>query len=271
MNLNYSFQDLYNKIQILDSYYEIFDALKNEKEDIKFFFQKIESIKEFNINNISNFPAEIDWELYAFSRVNDLLLTPFQAKEKNNDLRELYEKFMDSIGLHIDISKREFQPIYHEIVRVEQSAIPTEEPTVISYLWPTTVFGELIISRGGIVVKSGSDFINKTIAENSKLFWTYQRKYKETEDLSAGWGSNSQWRTSFRKDYSTKIHNYYNLGEKNFIDLNASNISIDKNILRDIEIDEAIELVKNRCFIKYNKPSDNLWPYKFSYVEEKSK
>jgi len=50
------------------------------------------------------------------------------------------------------------------------------------------------------------DIINK-----STLFWAHRRNSRPYEDLSVGWGSNSQWGTRFRFDILSDNSYIYNL------------------------------------------------------------
>jgi hypothetical protein len=120
-------------------------------------------------------PEEL-WELYALSRVVDML-------RQRADIAE----FMESLGLQ-RIEPRPFHPFFHEVVTI------AEETTE---LWPGYMLGPLLIARAGCAVKA--DF-PKEIAERSTLYWAYLRRNRPTNDLSLGWGSNSQWRTSFRRE-----------------------------------------------------------------------
>ena len=80
------------------------------------------------------------WELYAFSRVNDLLILPFQSgcdndagwKGPNISLPQ-YEAFMTSLGLNA-INEKIFHPFFHEIVEVEPSSDETEQISLVSTL-----------------------------------------------------------------------------------------------------------------------------------------
>ena len=58
-----------------------------------------------------------------------------------------------------------------------------------------------MFSRAGVAVCGGKDYIQPEIAMSSTIYWAFRRKYRPYSDLSHGWGSNSQWRTSFRRDY----------------------------------------------------------------------
>src|SRR5262249_44186431 len=97
----------------------------------------------------------------------------------------------------------------------------------------------------------------KEIAEQSTLYFAYRRQHRKTNDLSMGWGSNSQWRTSIRRDYQSGRGWIYNVDGKNL--LNASTIPEDG---RDgLAHEERVELCKNRCFLVTSKEDQDLWPF----------
>ncbi|GET43256.1 hypothetical protein [Microseira wollei] len=86
---------------------------------------------------------------------------------------------------------------------------------------------------------------------------------KHYQALSKVWGSNSQWRTTFRRDYRIGNLLYYNVdGEKN-LHLAQSDSQEDDSL----ELHERLELLKHRCFITVNKSHDDLYPYRDSYCE----
>ncbi|OUL20894.1 hypothetical protein [Nostoc sp. 106C] len=207
------------------------------------------------------------WQLYALSRINDLLI--WHLRDEDTEIgsgAEItsgnYLEFMRSLGFEV-VTSRQFSPFYHEIVQVIQDEHRYPEITVISIFWDSLMLGDMIFSRAGACVAGGIANINKSIAEKSTLYWTYRRKTRKCQDLSYGWGSNSQWRTSFRRDYKINNFVYYNIDGKNDLNLGqCENAESD-----DLELQERIELVKHRCFITVNKPDDDLFPYDDCYCE----
>ena len=97
----------------------------------------------------------------------------------------------------------------------------------------------------------------KEVAERSTLYWAFARNNRPTEDLSNGWGSNSQWRTSFRRDYELDGTLYYNVDAK------------DSPGAFDPELDDAerLELLRHRCFVTCTKRSDDRLPWHFRHSE----
>jgi hypothetical protein len=70
-------------------------------------------------------------------------------------------------------------------------------------------------------------------------------------------GSNSQWRTSFRRDYRIGQEVHYNVDGK--LDLAAPDSTVESR--DDLTREERTELLTNRCFVRTTKPQNDLWPY----------
>ena len=177
-------------------------------------------------------PEEL-WELYALSRVADLLR-----------IDGGYAEFMDALGLQ-RIERRAFHPFFHEIVTVGDA---------FAEVWPGYMLGALLIARAGVV--ADADF-PKEIAETSLLHWAYLRANRRTTDLSVGWGHNSQWRTAFRRDYLLNGVLHYN------VDGRRDKQKYDE----DLTPDEKLELLRHRCFVRCRKRHDDRWPYDDTYRE----
>ncbi|MCC7531570.1 MAG: hypothetical protein IT342_23910 [Candidatus Melainabacteria bacterium] len=205
------------------------------------------------------------WDLYALSRVNDFFLLPFQncelSKWKGSAVSmEQYLCFFQQLGLkpfepkHGDV----FSPFHHEIVSVEQSADAAEPISIVRAQWPGLMYGELLFSRSGVRVKGGADFVFKNIAETSTLYFAHRRLMRPTEDLSMGWGSNSQWRTSFRRDYEINGQLFFNVDGNRRLSTKPETNQIDDY---GLTVEDRIELCLNRCFIRTDKPHEDLFPY----------
>jgi hypothetical protein len=210
-------------------------------------------------------------ELYALSRISDLLLLPFQPgsrkdwfTEKQLSLGER-ELFLRQIGLR-RIETRSFHPFYHEVVGVEQSLNPNEPISITEEVWAGYMFGNLMFCRAGVNVRGGADHIVKSIAEASTIYFTFVRNNRPASDLSHGWGHNSQWSTSFRRDYEHEGRYYYNVDGD--CDLTASDLTGAPCEQEDqLEQPERVELLTHRCFIRTPKPHNDLWPNYDVYVE----
>jgi hypothetical protein len=173
------------------------------------------------------------WRLYAFSRIVDLLLRHARFAE-----------FMESFGLQ-RIERKAFHPFFHEIVSVGE----------VREYWPGYMLGNLTIIRAGCGIAPRPE-ITKHIAETSTLYWTWNREHRPTDDLSAGWGGNSQWRTAFRRDYAIDGRLHYNVDR------------LKKPDEDDLEPSERLEMLRHRCFVHCTKPDDDLWPYDYTHQED---
>jgi hypothetical protein len=100
----------------------------------------------------------------------------------------------------------------------------------------------------------------KTIAESSKFYWTFRRKDRACADESHGWGSNSQWRTRFRRDYQLPSGFLYNVDGTESLNDSASDLD---GIARAV----MIELVRHRGLIRSEIDDSDLYPYRYSYFE----
>jgi hypothetical protein len=201
------------------------------------------------------------WQLYALGRVNDFLLLPFQddGRGRWNGPRVSHRQYLDffmRLGL-TPFTCEQFSPFHYETVKVDQAADPAEPSRVREHLWPGLKFGQLIFSRSGVQVVGGTQHVVKEVAEHSTLYFTYRRLHRRTQDLSMGWGSNSQWRTDFRRDYETNGKRYYHSQGKNPLGLGMA-AAADRN---GLTADERIELCQNRCFIRSRQDDTDLWPY----------
>lgn len=206
------------------------------------------------------------WNLYALSRVNDLLLMSFQSSDSEGKLPAIshyeYQSFFTGIGFTLaDLG--EFDPLHHEIVRVEQSAVDNERIQIYEQLWPELMLGQLVFSRAGVSVLGGRSHIVKEVAEHSTLYFSFRRAQRKTSDLSMGWGSNSQWRTAFRRDYQVDKTRIYNVDGINRLKADGSS-SLDED---GLTVSERIEHCKFRCFVVTHKPNHDLWPFDDRYDE----
>ena len=199
------------------------------------------------------------WNLYALSRVNDLLLLSFQCNPADSTIASVsldeYETLFSQLGFRI-VAESQYSPFRHEIVLVHQSEQAEEPIGVFSHLWPGLMFGDMMFSRSGVEVVGGRKHVVKEIAEHSTLYFAYRRQRRKTDDLSMGWGHNSQWRTSFRRDYESDGKWVYNADGEHL--LNVPSVEEDRD---GLTIEERIELCRNRCFIVTPKPNEDLWPF----------
>jgi hypothetical protein len=214
----------------------------------------LEALGRGSERGIPAMAMEDSWRLYALSRVSDALI---QRAEKYAGRTDLHTTYMKGLGLR-PIAADCFHPFYHEVVEVTPAAAVDVPITITKVLWPGYMCGPLLISRAGVSVIGGAAQIRKDIAETSTLYWCYRRAGRPTEDLSLGWGGNSQWRTSFRRDYFLKGEFYYNVAD----DHNPR-----KSMPEDLEEHEQLELLRHRCFVLTDRPHADLFPYKLRHHE----
>lgn len=202
--------------------------------------------------------------LYALSRIVDLLQLSFAPAVADprwklaTVSRDEHARCMDALGLEV-VERASFHPFYHEVVTVDQVADNDAAPVVEEILWPAYTLGPLLITRAGCRVRAGRRHLVKEVAERSTLYWAYARSHRPAADLSHGWGSSSQWRTTFRRDYATDGRLFYNVDAKP-----RQGPAMDE----DLSDGERAELLRHRCFVTCAKPGDDRWPYGLSLVED---
>ncbi len=209
-------------------------------------------------------PAGVEelWRLYALSRVNQLLLSSFQHGSAAGHFRgadvsqDQYVGFFEAMGLAVR-QESSFSPFHHEIVTVDYATNDLDPLEVESSSWPCLMLGDMLFSRAGVRVRGGSRVVNKGIAESSTLYWAYRRKNRPYQDQSHGWGSNSQWRTSFRRDYRFAEDLHYN------VDARRDLAIVEPSAEDELTLAEQLELLTHRCFITTSKPHDDLYPYDY--------
>ena len=221
----------------------------------------------------TNFPVEDSWELYALSRVLDILTLTFRPNNKADGTEwrgpELtlaeYIKFIKRLGLEA-VDTIEYAPFYYEIFEAVAGKADFQMSDI---LFPPVMLKNLLIKRGGAIVTVIPANFELDALNNSTIYWAYRRKNREYKDLSQGWGSNSQWRTGFRFDFDRSAHYLYNAeGE---IDLNSPNQKVlDELNEYNLSLDEAVEITVNRQFITSKKPDTDLFPYHYKYLEKKN-
>lgn len=209
--------------------------------------------------------VEESWRLYALSRISDLLLlsfaSPGAARADSGRLARVeldeYVEVMTYLGFR-RLDRSPYHPFFHEIVTVEQSGEAETHVSVEEEYWPGFMLGRLLFSRGGCRVVGGTEHVVKRVAEESTLYWAFARNTRPTADLSAGWGSNSQWRTKFRRDYFVGDTLFYN------VDARPQVAGLDE----DLSPGERLELLRNRCFVRCGKAHVDRWPYHLRHREE---
>jgi hypothetical protein len=202
--------------------------------------------------------------LYALSRIIDLLQLSFAPATEDRPWdvasinRDEHASFVEGLGLE-PIDRADFHPFHHEVVTVEEVADEGALPKVVQVYWPGCMLGPLLISRAGVLVAAGRRHLRKEVAERSTLYWAFARNNRPTADLGNGWGGNSQWRTSFRRDYLLDGVVHYNAGARK-----APGPAMDE----DLDAAERMELLRHRCFVTCARPHDDRWPYDLALTEQ---
>ena len=265
--MKYSIRDLFNKI----CEYEGDKVYQN----LLFPWVENSNYNEFivTISNKLNLTKEENWELYALSRVLDILTLKFQPNNNSDNsnwlgpqltINEFYD-FVKYLGLEINFPKK-YDAYNCEILR---SIEGNENFEIINCLFPSVKLGKLLIKRSGVIITNKTTDYNLDLINNSIIYWASRRKNKGYRDLSQGWGSNSQWITEFRIDFETDEMYIYNSNGK--FDLNElSDDTLTELNEQNLEINEAIEILTNRNFIKCKKDDKDLFPYDFKYSEKKN-
>jgi len=254
-------------------YRQLFDAL-NQSSPAEDVFQTLlqqwlqthaqerEWLQEFGSRTFAEpIAIEDSWRLYALSRVNQVLLLPFQSGEGwEGPALTLpdYQAFMTGLGCQI-ADETDYSPFFHEIVEVteERAHSPRRKRIELARVdWPALMLGTMMFSRAGVAVSCAFGALQPEIATSSTLHWARQRRYRRTSDPSDGWGSNSQWRTTFRRDHVLGDELLFNADGKH--DLSAPELPVSDY---DLTAAERIELLTHRCFVRCEKPDDDLYPY----------
>lgn len=200
------------------------------------------------------------WDLYSISRVNEFLLLSLQPgealfrerdEERLNITLQDYTAFMSALGFTVRYESR-FTPVLHEIVEVANAQDIDAPISLVGGYWPTLMLGELVFSRGGAMVEAGSNHASKT-AETSSMYWAWRRRNRPARDLSHGWGSNSQWRTSFRRDYV--------FGNRAWLNVDAHRSPLGD--VDELSEEQRHELLLHRCLLKSIPASGDgdFWPF----------
>jgi hypothetical protein len=120
-----------------------------------------------------------------------------------------------------------------------------------------------MFARAGVRIRCHPSVARKEHAETTLLCFSYRRHRRRAADLSLGWGSNSQWRTAFRRDYLDGDRFRFNVDGE--IDIGGSEPRLLAGMAdfnTDIAIAARRELLVNRCFVSQPHPwsNDEDWP-----------
>lgn len=211
-------------------------------------------------------PASADdlWRLYALQRVGELLLLGFQQQVLGlgnwsgpKVSLAVYESFFARLGIS-SVCPGTFHPFHHEIVEVLPAKQAHEPARLLEYRWPCMMLGSMIFLRGGVAVSAGRHTMHPVSASSSTLYWAYRRSYRPVNDLSQGWGSNSQWRTALRRDYLLGDKLYFNVDGRRDLLHDAGRRPESDGLSRA----QRIELLVHRCLVSASFEEDgDFFPY----------
>jgi hypothetical protein len=263
---------LFHEIENCESGSEWNDVIKHHWPALERTRAAYEEIRNRPCERWPQISQEESWAFYSVSRVSDLMLLRFQRGEADespymgpNISLDNYREFFAHLGFS-EYPVREFHPFFCEIVEVIESSGPGIEIAQIK--WPAIMLGNMMFARAGAVIKAPPELMAKGGADGSALYWSYRRKYRKTFDLSMGWGSNSQWRTSFRRDFELGDAWCYNVDETKYkMDLRSPFIDEKRYELAGLNRQQRIEFLRNRCQTTTNVDDNNFWPY-YDYYEE---
>lgn len=267
-----SIRDLYDKIIEFEGE-KLFESVLKKwviDTDYKRYISTISSSVQIEKANLTQ---EENWELYALSRVLDILTLQFQPDNQADGSEWLgpkisipeFEEFISLIGLDV-ITPNTFNPFNCEIIHAQEGENNFE---IIESYFPAVKLKNMIIKRAGMKISLKAIDYNLTLINNASIYWTFRRKNRIYFDLSQGWGSNSQWSTDLRLDLETNNHFVYNQNGR--FDLNhVTPELLDELNQQNLEIQEAIDLTRFRHFVTSTKDDSDLFPYDFKYEEEKN-
>lgn len=206
--------------------------------------------KQYDVKRID---SNVEVYFYALHRINEALLYQFQKPVhcgNSGITMEQYVDFWVNVGLTV-YEPKEFHPFMCEIYEVHNCEAPTA-PILLGSRWPCLLFGEMLFSRASVAVSACGVHLHKQTAENATLYWSHLRADRKYDDLSLGWGHNSQWGTSFRLDYW--------IGDRLLYNVNHDDEDLDDLDEETIPEERRMELLKYRCCVRAPEVSE-CFPY----------
>lgn len=212
---------------------------------------------------IPNVPEDERWLLYSASRVFELLALRFQKGQADGSewpgpaiSEEELVCFAERISLDV-VRPDKYSPFHHEIAALSDSSEGAQSPQIVKYHWPCLMLGPLLLMRAGVTLSANSSAMHPEVAGTSTLYWAFRRKTRPHHDLAHGWGHNSSWRTSFRRDYHLGDTFHFNVdGAVDLLELQA-----DSRNEEGLSPKERMELLASRCFVTVTKDSVDHFPY----------
>jgi len=151
--------------------WEVFLAHRPATEDARDYFLEI----KFRVPGSCGWPDAKPGELmnlYCASRLNDVMLMPFQSGEcdpwSGPDIsREQYVEFWEQLGFDA-VEPTGFHPFWCEIVEVTESE--GDDVEVVDVLWPALTLGSMMFSRSGVRVRAPRALLAAGFADRSRLY-----------------------------------------------------------------------------------------------------
>ncbi len=214
--------------------------------------------------------AEDLWALFSLGVVGDVLLNGLPAyaiaKEAWNcpplSVCE-FQQFFESLGMTATWPES-YSPFHHEIVTLKSGDYSDTQPALIACEWPCLMLGPMLFLRCGAHVSAGRNVLAPGVADAATIYWTHYRRNRSSSDLSKGWGSNSRWRTEFRRDYEFDGVFFLNVDGAHDLSDCASLPEEESGLSRA----EGVELLVNRHFVTSTLAHDDLFPYEYSLRTE---
>ncbi|TQM38193.1 hypothetical protein [Pseudonocardia cypriaca] len=208
-------------------------------------------------------------EMYALSRISDHLLekacpqgsVPPEfgtagGRRFDRPASTARTDFLTRIGLTPFEHSGSFSPFHHEIFAVVADDSATTA-TVEDVLWPGHWYGDLLFSRAGVRVRAPGHLIDPVTATTSTLYFTFSRHPRGTNDLSHGWGGNSQWGTAFPRFYSDAEGLHLNWDGDTDIGTDAPVPRVGRpSPDAERSLQRRRELLLHRCFVRTPLPPD---------------
>jgi hypothetical protein len=258
-----SFRSLHDELLVYQGQTAFVDVLAPWIEKNPVEIEWLRSIRGRTGRLIPNVTEDERWLLYAASRVFELLVLRFQSGRADGSdwpgpaisENELV-CFSERVGVDT-VRPDRYSPFHHEIAALTCSSEAAQVPQIVKYHWPCLMLGPLLLMRAGVTLSASSSVMRPEVAGTSTLYWAFRRKTRPHHDLAHGWGHNSSWRTSFRRDYYLGDTFHFNVdGAVDLLELQAESRNEE-----GLTPKERMELLASRCFVTVTKDNVGHFPY----------
>lgn len=225
-----------------------------------------EWLKAFSVRAERPWPAaEVTdlWRLFAASMVFETLALGLIPGPMYPDdwtgpciTPDEFRAFAIALGFTVE-TPVSYSPFNVEVTGLIASADDEEAVHMVRAHWPCLMLGPMLFMRCGAIVRAPATQLRIGIADEAPLYWAYTRKTRPVCNRSQGWGSNSRWRTAFRRDYRVDGVLHFNVDAP--YDLATGLMPP----AYDMDLQQCREIVINRSFVITDSPSEEMWPYDF--------